>query len=60
LLRRVQCLIRPLWKAIGDGCHPDRDTGSAIQRAGFSEVNYESFRLPLGPVAPQIIGVAVK
>jgi len=59
-LRRVQSFIRPVWKRIGDGCHPDRDTGPAIQRAGFTEVTYESFRLPLGPVAPQIIGIAVK
>lgn len=60
LLRRVQFFICPLWKLIGDGCHPDRDTGPVIEHAGFSEVTYENFRLPLGPVAPQIIGVAVK
>ena len=59
-LRRMQSFICPLWKIIGDGCHPDRDTGPAIQHAGFTEVTYESFRLPLGPVAPQIIGAAVK
>ena len=60
LLRRVQTTIRPFWKFIGDGCHPDRDTGPAIQNAGFTEVQYENSRLPLGPVAPQISGVAVK
>ena len=59
-LRRVQTFIRPLWKIIGDGCHPDRDTGPAIEHAGFSEVTYENFRLPLGPVATQIVGVALK
>ena len=59
-LRRVQTFVCPLWKIVGDGCHPDRETGSAIERAGFSEVAYETFRLPIGPVAPQIIGVAVK
>ena len=59
-LRRVQTAIRPLWKIIGDGCHPDRDTGPAIEHAGFSEVHYENFRLPLGPVATQIAGFAVK
>ena len=59
-LRRVQTMIRPLWKIIGDGCHPDRDSGPAIEKAGFAEVHYESFRLPLGPVATQIAGVAVK
>jgi ubiquinone/menaquinone biosynthesis C-methylase UbiE len=59
-LRRAQRLIGPLWKIIGDGCHPDRDTGPAIARAGFTEVTYDNFRLPLGPVATQIVGVAVK
>ena len=59
-LRRVQTAIRPLWKIIGDGCHPDRETGPAIEHAGFTEVRYENFRLPLGPVATQIAGVAVK
>jgi hypothetical protein len=59
-LRRIQGAIRPLWKVIGEGCHPDRDTGPAIQRAGFSKVSYENFRLPLGPVATQIAGTAIK
>ncbi|MGH9785890.1 MAG: class I SAM-dependent methyltransferase [Terriglobia bacterium] len=59
-LRRVQTALRPLWKIIGDGCHPDRETGPAIERAGFAAVRYDNFRLPLGPVATQIAGVAVK
>ena len=59
-LRRVQTAIRPLWKIIGDGCHPDRETGPAIEQAGFAEVRYDNFRLPLGPVATQIAGAAVK
>ena len=59
-LRRVQTAIRPLWKIIGDGCHPDRETGVTIERAGFAHVRYENFRLPLGPVATQIAGFAVK
>lgn len=59
-LRRVQRLIRPVWTRIADGCHPDRETGPAIKHAGFAEVEYEDFRLPLGPVATQIAGSAVK
>ena len=59
-LRRVQTFIRPLWKRIGDGCHPDRETWVTIERAGFGEVQLDHFRLPLGPVATQIAGYAVK
>jgi SAM-dependent methyltransferase len=60
LLRRVQRFIRPIWKRLADGCHPDRETGAAIERAGFSVVEMEHFRLPLGPVGTQISGYAVK
>ena len=59
-LRRVQRFIRPLWRRIADGCHPDRETGPAIERAGFAQVRYEAFRLPLGPVSTQIAGIAIK
>ena len=59
-LRRIQDLICPLWKIIGDGCHPNRETWKDIDRAGFERVRYEHFRLPLGPVATQIVGVATK
>ena len=59
-LRRVQRLICPVWKRVADGCHPDRETGPAIERAGFARVQYDSFRLPLGPVSTQIAGWAIK
>jgi ubiquinone/menaquinone biosynthesis C-methylase UbiE len=59
-LRTVQRFIRPLWKRIADGCHPDRETGPAIEQAGFAESRYDHFRLPLGPVGTQIAGFAVK
>ncbi|MBI4443884.1 MAG: class I SAM-dependent methyltransferase [Acidobacteria bacterium] len=59
-LRRVQEIIRPLWKRIADGCHPNRETWKTITNAGFDEVHYDHFRLPLGPVGPQIAGYAVK
>ena len=59
-LRQVQEIIRPLWKRIADGCHPNRETWDTIEKAGFDEVHYEHFRLPLGPVGPQIAGYAIK
>ena len=59
-LRRVQKAIRPVWTFLTDGCHPDRETGASIEQASFGRVQYENFRLPLGPVATQIAGFAVK
>jgi len=59
-LRTVQRWLRPFWKRMADGCHPDRETGAAIEQAGFARVDYGSFRLPLGPVSTQIAGVAVR
>jgi SAM-dependent methyltransferase len=58
-LRRVQRIIRPVWRCIADGCDPARDTGEAIVAAGFKPVHVESFRLPLGPVATHIAGIAL-
>jgi ubiquinone/menaquinone biosynthesis C-methylase UbiE len=57
-LRRVQRLVRPIWKCVTDGCHLDRETWAVIQAAGFAEVNVERFWLPVGFAAPHIIGTA--
>lgn len=59
-LRALQRFFRPLWSAAADGCRPDRETAALIVRAGFQDVSYEEFRLPLGLAAPQIAGFAVK
>jgi ubiquinone/menaquinone biosynthesis C-methylase UbiE len=56
--RRRQEWIRPLWKAIGDGCQPDRETWRAIAAAGFQHVEIEHFRVPFPIVGPHIAGVA--
>ncbi len=58
--RHVQRIVAPLWSACGDGCHPDRDTGTAIDGAGFSRVHLEYFRLSVPIVGPHIAGFAVK
>ncbi|MEH2053016.1 class I SAM-dependent methyltransferase [Nostoc sp.] len=60
LLRQLQNRISPIWKVIGDGCHPDRETWIALENAGFSSVNYERFDAKLPIVSPHIIGVATK
>ncbi len=61
-LRRWQRRIRPLWRRIGDGCHPDRDLESAIRAAGFARVQVERFDadLPVPIVRPHIAGFADK
>ena len=58
-LRGLQRLIRPVWSCVVDGCDPVRDTGEAILKAGFQMKRVEKFKLPLGPIAPHIGGVAL-
>jgi SAM-dependent methyltransferase len=61
-LARIQDLATPIWKVVGGGCHPNRDTAAAIERAGFAIEKYRRF--PFRPcaccalVAPRILGTA--
>ena len=61
-LARLQQRIAPVWRALGGGCNVNRDTGSAIERAGFEMERCRRFPFKPGPicapVAPHIIGVA--
>ncbi len=61
-LRAAQRFVRPVWQFVADGCHPDRETGGMIDRAGFGQVTYEQFRMgvPLPFLAPAIAGAATK
>lgn len=61
-LRRVQQGVRPVWKILGDGCHPDRETWVALENTGFESVRYQHFQATSIPpiFSPQIIGVAFK
>jgi ubiquinone/menaquinone biosynthesis C-methylase UbiE len=59
-LRRVQNVVTPFWKRLGDGCHPNRETWKEIERAGFASVLYDKINAPTAIVGPQIIGVAKK
>jgi ubiquinone/menaquinone biosynthesis C-methylase UbiE len=50
-----------LWPAIAGGCHPARDTGPAIEAAGFEieESDRFGFRASaLEPSVPHILGIA--
>ena len=60
--RRVQQLVKPLWRRLGDGCCPDRETGAAIERAGFAELRLDHRRIRAGLplVSRHILGIAVR
>jgi ubiquinone/menaquinone biosynthesis C-methylase UbiE len=60
ILRIVQRAIKPLWRRMGDGCNPDRQTRAALQEAGFASVEIEEFDAPLPVVRPHIAGKATK
>ena len=55
-----QKLIKPLWKPLADGCHPDRETWATIEQAGFSDVHIDHFQLKVPVIGPHIAGYAVK
>ena len=63
-LRRGQRMLRPAWRFLGDGSCPDRETGLAIQQAGFESVDIDKFKVDrkIMPrfVSPHIAGVAIK
>ncbi|WP_246127550.1 class I SAM-dependent methyltransferase [Amycolatopsis rhizosphaerae] len=62
LLGGIQDLITPLWKRLGGGCHPNRDTETALRRAGFA-VDSERFAFrPMAwlPPSAHILGTASK
>lgn len=62
LLRRIQGGVSGLWQAFNDGCRPDRDTATAIERAGFVDLALERTTgpLPIPIIAPHIVGTAKK
>ena len=44
----VEDIITPLWSRVAGGCHPNRDTATAIKAAGFTIDNHQR----LGSSAP--------
>jgi ubiquinone/menaquinone biosynthesis C-methylase UbiE len=50
-----------LWPRIAGGCHPARDTGAAIERAGFQIEHSDRIMFaaaPIEPAIPHILGIA--
>jgi ubiquinone/menaquinone biosynthesis C-methylase UbiE len=61
-LARRQDRLQPVWSWLCVGCHPNRDTVSAIRTAGFEIDAVEEWNAP-GPLAlvrPHVHGVARK
>ena len=59
--RKIQTMLNPLWRFATTGCNLDRDTLSAIRRAGFRDIRHRRFRISVGaPVItiPNIVGSA--
>jgi ubiquinone/menaquinone biosynthesis C-methylase UbiE len=51
------------WPRVGGGCHLARDTGTAIERAGFRIESSERFPFTPGapiPPIPHILGLAIR
>lgn len=56
---RWQDRLTPAWRFIGAGCHPNRETLSTIQEAGFEVDQARRFSLgPPSPVRSHLQGVA--
>ena len=60
----LQSAITPIWSRLGGGCHLNRDTESAIGRAGFAIEEINRFEFASGQVdklgGPHILGRAVR
>jgi SAM-dependent methyltransferase len=62
LRRRQELLDATIWPRLGAGCHITRDTGVAIEAAGFTvercrRLSVMPLRI-LAPVSPHLLGVA--
>jgi ubiquinone/menaquinone biosynthesis C-methylase UbiE len=59
---RAQDTADLFWPRLLGGCHPNRDTRTAIERAGYQIIACRSLLFPpsarFSPVAPRILGVA--
>jgi ubiquinone/menaquinone biosynthesis C-methylase UbiE len=63
-LARFQRRVAPIWRRLGGGCNTNRETGEAIERAGFRIERCRRFPFSpsfiTAPVSPHILGVARK
>ncbi len=59
-MRIVQRMIKPFWKVVADGCHPDRETWRYVEEAGFEDLTIEHFKVSVAITAPHIAGTGTK
>ena len=59
-LAKWQDRLTPVWRVIGRGCHPNRDTAASMRAAGYTLERLDHDRTPKAPpiVKPLIAGVA--
>ncbi|MEV6382002.1 class I SAM-dependent methyltransferase [Streptomyces sp. NPDC051773] len=60
---RLEDLITPLWSRAGGGCHPNRDTETAIRAAGFTVTDVDAFGFSPSALMPNVrhvLGTAVR
>jgi ubiquinone/menaquinone biosynthesis C-methylase UbiE len=57
---RFQDFLTPLWKRMGGGCHPNRETVETIERAGFRIEELQHSTFGFYPARPFVRGVAVR
>jgi SAM-dependent methyltransferase len=56
---RTQAFVNPLYTRMSGGCNLHRDTGAAIEAAGFHVLHKRRFRFPEGRIGlPHILGTA--
>ena len=48
ILYALEEAVTPIWSRLGGGCHPNRDTSSAITAAGFETDSCDRFRFHVG------------
>ena len=64
----AQDIALPVWRGFGAGCHPNRDTTTAVEKAGFRVVEHERMRpfslaqslLICAFARPHVLGVAAR
>jgi ubiquinone/menaquinone biosynthesis C-methylase UbiE len=59
-MRACQRVVRPAWRLVADGGHPDRETYTSIVRANFRQVDGDCFYIYNTFVSPHVAGVARK